>query len=111
MVFPIRFAFDRSDVLPPYDLPVEQIAALLGDPRCRGVVAEITGHADYLGPRLYNQALSERRAQKVANLLAAKGVGAERLVVRGVNSNEPLDVRKIREARAKNRRVHITIVN
>ena len=106
----MRFGFDRSTLKPPYEQSAGQVAALLADPRCVSEKAEVAGHADYVGPRLYNQALSERRAQKVANLLAARGIDPNRLVVRGFGEDAPLDMGKNRTARAKNRRVTVTIV-
>lgn len=109
-VFPIRFAFDATDLRSPYDLSVNQVAALLKDPRCLETKAEVTGHADYLGPNLYNRALSEKRAQVVVDMLAAAGVAPARLSVRGMGDAEPLDPARGETPRAKNRRVVIRIV-
>jgi outer membrane protein OmpA-like peptidoglycan-associated protein len=41
---------------------------------------EIVGHTDSTGPDAYNQKLSERRAQSVADYLAGKGVSANGLM-------------------------------
>jgi outer membrane protein OmpA-like peptidoglycan-associated protein len=109
-VFPIRFDFDRTDLKSPYDLSVNHVAALLKDARCLETRAEVTGHADYLGPHLYNQALSERRAQVVIDLLSAAGVAPARLGVKGMSSSDPVDPAKGEAPRAKNRRVVIRIV-
>ena len=106
---PIRFEHDRSDVKPPYDEVVAKIAAILTDLRCIREQAEITGYTDDKGPRLYNQALSERRAQKVANALAKDGVDPNRLTIIGLDGLAPLDPRKNEDARARNRRVTVTI--
>ena len=109
-IFPIRFAFDRTGVVSPYDLSVNQVAALLKDPRCLTVKALVTGHADYLGGRLFNRALSIIRAQAVVDMLVASGVDASRLSVDGKGKAAPLDPERDKLARAKNRRVVITIV-
>ena len=109
-VFPIRFAFGVSQLAAPYDLAVNQYASLLTDPRCIEVKAQVTGHADYYGGRLYNRALSVARAQGVAGLLASAGVNPARLAVDGLGKAMPLDSERKREARARNRRVEITIV-
>ncbi|HEX4353688.1 MAG TPA: OmpA family protein [Polyangiales bacterium] len=50
---------------------------------------EVIGHADSLGTRLFNQHLSEQRAQAVAMLLTSEGVEPTRLHVRGVGEDEP----------------------
>ena len=59
--FPIRFAFNGTQVNPPLDADMNQYAALLKDPRCATLKAGIAGHADFWGPKLSNQALSEAR--------------------------------------------------
>ncbi len=109
-VFPIRFDFDRTDLNSPYDLSVNQVAALLKDARCLETTAEVTGHADDLGPNLYNQALSEKRAQVVIDILTAIGVTPARLGVKGMSSADPADPAEGEPARAKNRRVVIRIL-
>ena len=109
-VFPIRFDFDETALKSPYDLSVNQVAALLKDARCSETKAMVTGHADYLGPHLYNQALSEKRAQVVVDMLAAAGVSPARLSVQGKSSADPLDPGKGDAPRARNRRVVIRIV-
>jgi outer membrane protein OmpA-like peptidoglycan-associated protein len=47
------------------------IAGVSKDQRCDTVKAENAGHADFFGPRPYNQALSETRAQ--LQVLKSKG--------------------------------------
>ncbi|MBI2719392.1 MAG: OmpA family protein, partial [Rhizobiales bacterium] len=108
--FPILFDFAEEKLHPPYDLSVNQAAALLKDPRCASLKAEVTGYADYYGGRLYNVALSVQRAQVVVDALIAAGVDGSRLSVTGLGKSNPLDPSHNRLARAKNRRVVITIV-
>lgn len=107
--FPIRFAFDSPEIVPPYDASVAQVAALLNDPRCVSVKAEVQGHADYFGGRLYNTALSLARAQTVMNHLAAAGVAANRLRVAGQGKARPSDPARNRDARSRNRRVEVRV--
>lgn len=109
-IFPIRFAFNNTQLKPPLDVAMNQYAALLKDTRCATMKAEIAGHADFFGPRLYNQALSEARAQTVVSALAAAGVDASRLSTKGYSESVPLDAEKSVAARKKNRRVEITLV-
>ena len=71
---------------------------------------EVVGHADFFGPRLYNQALSEVRAQTVVNALVAAGVEAQRLRTQGLSELMPAETDKSVAARQKNRRVEITLV-
>ena len=109
-VFPVRFGFNHDGLASPYDLALNQYVALLKDPRCATEKAEIAGHADYYGPRLYNQALSESRARFVLKTLVAAGVDASRLGVKGFSELEPVDGEKSIDARKKNRRVEINFV-
>ena len=109
-IFPLRFEFNSTQLKPPLDVAVNQYAALLKDQRCVIMEAEIAGHADFFGPRLYNQALSEWRAQSVVSALVAAGVDASRLSTKGFSESVPLDSEKTIAARKKNRRVEITLV-
>ena len=108
--FPIRFAFNDTEVKPPRGEAMNQYAALLKDQRCATMKAEIAGHADFLGPKLSNQALSEARAQSVVSALVAAGVEAQRLSTQGFSESMPADTEKTIAARQKNRRVEITLV-
>ena len=87
-----------------------QYAAILKDQRCATMKVEIAGHADFFGPRLYNQALSEARAETVVSALVAAGVDGQRLSTQGFYESMPADTEKTIAARQKNRRVKITLV-
>ena len=108
--FPIRFAFNDTQLKPPLDAAMNQYAALLKDQRCATMKAEVVGHTDFYGPRLSNQALSEARAQTVVSALVAAGVDAPRLSTLGFSESVPADTEKSVAARQKNRRVEITLV-
>jgi outer membrane protein OmpA-like peptidoglycan-associated protein len=107
---PIRFAFNDTQLQPPIAQAMDRYAALLKDQRCATMQAEVLGHADFFGPRLYNQALSEVRAQTVVNALVAAGVEAQRLRTQGLSESMPAETDKSVAARQKNRRVEITLV-
>jgi OmpA-OmpF porin, OOP family len=89
---------------------VNEYAALLKDQRCATMKAEVAGHADFFGPGLYNQALSEARVQTVVRALVAAGVDAPRLSTQGFSETMPADSGNTITARQKNRRVEITLV-
>ncbi|MDW6001588.1 OmpA family protein [Vibrio mangrovi] len=69
----------------------------------------VTGHTDSTGSAEYNQSLSEKRAQAVANALASQGVDPSRITVRGMGESEPVASNDTKEGREKNRRVEIEI--
>ena len=58
---------------------VSQVLAKYVDTRLR-----VTGHTDSTGSRDYNYNLSDRRANSVANYLAANGIDQGRLITQGV---------------------------
>jgi OOP family OmpA-OmpF porin len=60
-----------------------------------------------VGEEAYNQKLSERRAQAVADYLSAQGVAPGRFKVIGMGETKPLVSNDTEEGRAQNRRVTI----
>ncbi len=70
---------------------------------------EITGYTDSSGPASYNQVLSERRAQAIADYLVAGGIDAGRLSVSGMGEENPVADNSTHEGRALNRRVEVRV--
>jgi len=70
---------------------------------------DIIGHTDSTGPAEYNQGLSERRAQSVADYIVAEGIDATIIDVSGAGENNPIASNATREGRAENRRVDINV--
>jgi len=68
---------------------------------------EIAGHTDSQGAADYNQGLSERRAQAVADYLVAHGANASNLAVKGYGESQPVADNGAKEGRAANRRVEL----
>ena len=73
--------------------------------RLNFVDGEVDGYTDSTGSAKYNQALSERRAQAVADYLTSNGVSQHRLAVKGYGEENPVADNKTVEGRAHNRRV------
>ncbi|MDT4885035.1 Outer membrane protein A [compost metagenome] len=67
------------------------------------------GHTDNVGSDHYNQGLSERRAQSVADFLASQGVPADKLTSQGLGESQPVADNDSDEGRAQNRRVEIQV--
>ena len=57
----------------------------------KGAKADLIGYADELGDASYNQKLSEKRANKVQEILVAAGIDASRLTVRGGGEDASVD--------------------
>jgi general secretion pathway protein A len=70
----------------------------------KGFVSSKTNSAE-------NIKLSEERAMSVQKLLVAKGIGEQRIQVKGMGNQEPIASNDTREGRSKNRRVEIVVVD
>jgi OOP family OmpA-OmpF porin len=104
----IFFDVDKYDLKEKSVTELNKILQFLNEnPRVR---VEIGGHTDNTGSPVYNQQLSEKRAQSVNNYLAANGIGADRLIPRGYGSNQPMASNDSEEGRQKNRRIEFKII-
>ncbi len=70
----------------------------------------VAGHTDSRGSDSYNQALSERRANSVAQYLLQKGVAAARIDAVGFGEKHPIADNGTAEGRALNRRVELSLI-
>ena len=101
----ITFATDSSDLSPAFFDVLNSVGKVLGE--FDKTVVEVAGHTDSTGSDAYNQGLSERRAQAVADYLASKGVSADSMSVSGMGETAPVADNSTSEGRATNRRVEI----
>ncbi|WP_417205637.1 OmpA family protein [Antarctobacter sp.] len=72
--------------------------------------SQVIGHTDSDGTAAYNQDLSQRRAQAVANVLLSEGVPRSRISVIGRGEDQPIASNLTAEGKAQNRRVEIVIL-
>ncbi|WP_286817396.1 OmpA family protein [Desulfobacter sp. UBA2225] len=96
------FDYDSTHLKPGAYSELRRIAdILIKYPHSR---IEVAGHTDTKGSEEYNQRLSERRAQVVANQLIDNGVSAQRIMAVGYGESRPISSND-----AMNRRVEIII--
>ena len=69
----------------------------------------VVGHTDSVGDAMYNQGLSEQRAQSVAGYLRSQDVAGQRFNTMGYGEQSPVASNATKEGRAQNRRVEITL--
>jgi len=104
-VFLVFFDWDKDTITPEGMQIIQQAAAAFrgGAP----VTIQVTGYTDRSGSPGYNQRLSERRANNVANALGRMGVPRSQMAVsgRGENDNRVPTADGVREP--QNRRVEI----
>jgi outer membrane protein OmpA-like peptidoglycan-associated protein len=104
----VNFDFDkatiRADARPVLDEAVRTLQEA-GDIR-----VAVEGHTDSRGTDQYNQGLSIRRAQAVADYLTARGIARSRLQVDGYGESRPVASNDTDDGRAQNRRVELSVV-
>lgn len=104
----ITFAYDDAAVQPQFQPTLNEVASTLTQfPK---TYIDVLGHTDSDGSDIYNQGLSERRAQSVAAYLSAHGVQSARVATRGYGETQPIASNTTTEGKAQNRRVEIKIV-
>jgi outer membrane protein OmpA-like peptidoglycan-associated protein len=102
----IFFGFDSATLTAAADAIIRDIVAAIGT---AGTPVSVVGHTDTVGSLAYNQGLSERRANAVANRMVELGVPAGSIQTAGRSWLEPaVDTGPgVREAR--NRRVEVSV--
>jgi OmpA-OmpF porin, OOP family len=77
--------------------------------RCPTANIEIAGHTDADGDANNNQALSEKRAQAVADYLVRGGLPSNRFTAAGYGSAQPIAGNDSDEGKAQNRRIDFVV--
>lgn len=89
---------------------IEEYRKTLGPELTEAYMVLVVGHTDSSGPASYNDALSLKRAQSVADYLVATGANEDVIRVIGRGSREPIASDETREGRIQNRRVDVLVV-
>ena len=105
----IQFDFDRADLRPQNRELLSRIAGVLLT--AKGYSIYVYGHTDDVGTDEYNRGLSERRARAVRDYLVESGLDSSMMSTRGYGKSSPRVPGTSAQARAKNRRVEIGIVD
>jgi outer membrane protein OmpA-like peptidoglycan-associated protein len=101
----VLFDTGRATLKPGADRDLDRLAVALKDNN--GTRVMIEGYTDSVGSSEYNQGLSERRAEAVANALQLRGVPSDRYEVKGLGKDYPVASNDTPEGRQANRRVEI----
>jgi outer membrane protein OmpA-like peptidoglycan-associated protein len=105
----LKFDFDKAALRPENKELLSRIAGILMT--SSDYTVSVNGHTDDVGSVEYNIGLSERRAEAVRDYLVQCGIDPGILTVEGFGKSQPLVHGASDEARAKNRRVELGIVN
>lgn len=104
--FTVFFGFDRADLTAAAQSVISEVVDLFGG---TGRPVSVVGHTDTVGSLAYNQGLSERRANAVANRMVQLGVPRETITTAGRSWLEPAVDTGPNVREQANRRVEITI--
>lgn len=104
----ITFATDSFTVRPDLQRDLRAVAGNLQS--YPDSTIQIIGHTDSDGAASYNQDLSERRANAVANVLLNAGVPGRRIQTIGRGEEQPVASNLNAQGKAQNRRVEIVIL-
>jgi OmpA-OmpF porin, OOP family len=77
--------------------------------RCPNARIEIAGHTDADGEDGFNIALSEKRAQAVADYMVKAGLPPDRFTATGYGSSQPVATNDTDEGKAQNRRIDFLV--
>ncbi|WP_369526251.1 OmpA family protein [Photobacterium leiognathi] len=102
----VPFAFDSSTITAGDAAKLAPFEQRLKDQDAAQIY--VIGHTDSRGSEAYNQKLSEKRAQAVADALGQHlNVGETRIIAQGRGESDPIASNQTEEGRAQNRRVDI----
>jgi outer membrane protein OmpA-like peptidoglycan-associated protein len=104
----ILFDVDAYSLKPGAEDNLTEIADILIKYPDFNIVVE--GHTDNTGKENYNQWLSEKRAEAVADSLVSRGLNPARIQVVGYGETRPAATNETAEGRQQNRRVELHVV-
>ena len=104
----ILFGKNKSELTPESVATVQHMAKMLSSSGLHH--ARLDGHTDNYGDKQYNQALSLKRANVVADAWAnGAGVSRSNITTRGLGDSNPVQSNNTSQGRAENRRVAVVI--
>jgi outer membrane protein OmpA-like peptidoglycan-associated protein len=103
----LTFDVDSAQIRPEFYGTLDNVSQTLN--RYPQSYLDIVGHTDSTGSEAYNQALSERRANSVANHFRSRGVEPARIAAYGMGETQPVASNATADGRQQNRRVELRI--
>ena len=104
----VTFATNSSDLSPAFFDVLNSVSKVLTE--FDQTIVEVAGHTDSDGSVQYNQGLSERRAQVVAQFFRTQDIMNQRLITVGQGESRPVADNTTAAGKQINRRVEITMV-
>lgn len=104
----VTFATNSSELSPQFFDVLTSVSKVLTE--FDKTIVEVAGHTDSDGSIEYNQGLSERRAQAVAQYFRSQNIMDQRLITIGQGESMPVADNSTAAGKQANRRVEITMV-
>ena len=101
----VNFEFDSAKLTAASTATLDDAVKILK--RHSDLEVVVAGHTDSIGDEMYNQGLSERRAQAVAAYLIANGAKSANIKTKGYGESMPVADNGTEAGRALNRRVEL----
>ncbi|MBN1363240.1 MAG: OmpA family protein [Syntrophaceae bacterium] len=104
IILNVEFNTDKADIKPEYKNDIKKVADQMK--KCPKAFVVLEGHTDDVGSAVYNQKLSERRADSVRQYLIKNfGIEDSRLKIAGFGKSRPIFSNDTEGGRQNNRRV------
>ncbi|MDH3768629.1 MAG: OmpA family protein [Gammaproteobacteria bacterium] len=105
----VRFELNSADLVGESTAILDQAAQTLR--RHPELKVEACGFTDTSGPEVFNEYLSQKRAESVRRYLISKGANGDNISATGYGEANPIADNATRPGRQRNRRVHLRILN
>lgn len=104
----VYFGYDKDELTDEGRADLDRLVAEAGT--WKKYFISVEGYTDQIGPADYNLKLSQRRAENVVRYLVLEhNIPAHRIYTIGLGKNRLVEESKDRDARAKNRRVQVSV--
>ena len=101
----INFDFDSARINPGSDKLLDELSDSLRASAASAIT--VIGHTSSEGSVLYNDKLSQRRAEAIVTAIVGRSINAERISAEGRGENQPIADNATEAGRSLNRRVEI----
>lgn len=104
----VYFGYDKDELTDEGKAELDKLVA--ESDTWKKYFVSVEGYTDQIGPEEYNMQLSKRRAESVVRYLVLQhNIPAHRIYTIGLGKNRLVEESKNRDARAKNRRVEVSV--
>ncbi|MCX2740486.1 OmpA family protein [Pontibacter anaerobius] len=105
----IFYDFDKANIRPDAAVELDKLVQILKDNPAISI--ELSSHTDARGSDVYNEDLSQRRAESAVEYIISKGIDRSRITAKGYGESRPVVKNaKTEEQHQRNRRTEFKVV-